>query len=182
MSKNLFLLCHYRVLHVEWWERKYIESILNSGCETTKCGISQGVWILIEGTVTKQRDLGRPQPRLQNKPFTCTGWLAVRQWLVHIQPAQETLGSFVKTKTCCCHPLFHDRGRLPLRNRTHIHTHTHLHTLARTHTPILDPWPLRMQNLTYCISCISYQLRGLLLCLRLYCYFCRFWRPSHETL
>jgi hypothetical protein len=31
--------------------KKAIESILNSGCNTSKCGISQGVWIISEGTV-----------------------------------------------------------------------------------------------------------------------------------
>jgi hypothetical protein len=33
------------------WVRKKSILILNSGCNTTKCGISQGVWILSEGTV-----------------------------------------------------------------------------------------------------------------------------------
>jgi hypothetical protein len=41
--ENMFSLCHYRVLCVDGWEKeKKRYSILNSGCNTTKCGISQG--------------------------------------------------------------------------------------------------------------------------------------------
>ena len=47
MSKNMFSLCHYGVLCVDGWE-----CIFHSGCKTTTCEISQGVWILSEGSVT----------------------------------------------------------------------------------------------------------------------------------
>ena len=52
ISTKLFLLCHYRVLCVDWWEEKTNESIFEQSCNVTECGKSQGVWILSECIVS----------------------------------------------------------------------------------------------------------------------------------
>ena len=44
-------MCHYCVFCVDGWKKNAIDSVLNSGCNTTKCGMNKGVWILSEGTV-----------------------------------------------------------------------------------------------------------------------------------
>ena len=48
-DSRMFSLCHHGCRCIR---KKYnISSILNLGCNTTKCGIIQGVWILYEGNV-----------------------------------------------------------------------------------------------------------------------------------
>jgi hypothetical protein len=49
---------HFVIMGYYMGEKKYIEFILNSGCNTIKCGISQGVWILFAGTVNIFFDFG----------------------------------------------------------------------------------------------------------------------------
>ena len=47
----MFSLCHSGVFCVDRWQFFLIWSVLNSGCNTTKCDKSREVWILSEGTV-----------------------------------------------------------------------------------------------------------------------------------
>ena len=49
---KMFSLCYYGILCLDGWE-KSISSFLNSGCNTTKCAISQGAVILPEGTIDR---------------------------------------------------------------------------------------------------------------------------------
>ena len=59
-SKNLFLLCHYGVLCLDWWGGKTIQYILELGCNVTKCGNGQEVWILSKCTVCGTKTLFSP--------------------------------------------------------------------------------------------------------------------------
>jgi hypothetical protein len=54
MSKNTIPLWHYGILCVDQWHKLSTESILYSGGHTTKCGKSQGVWVLQALHVTLQ--------------------------------------------------------------------------------------------------------------------------------
>lgn len=49
---TFFFHLHIRVFCVCRWPKTTIKSILITLCNTTKCGKSQGVWILSEGTIT----------------------------------------------------------------------------------------------------------------------------------
>ena len=82
---------------------------MNSSCNTTKCGISQGVWILYEGTV-----------------YTL--------YTVHTQ-THTTLTLSHKTHTHHIHCMrTHTHNTHIYTNNTHTHRHTHTHTeTTQTH-------------------------------------------------